>query len=540
MNIFGPQQDKPEGIQGILQTKNYNQFIILDDTGNKIHEFEGAKLANKCLPGDHIKWDEKCILELRDEHPLIVGTIECKTKYGFTKKHVPIYLFTPYNKSYPHFIVSCSHATNLIVLVKFDQWSDNLPRGHIEKILGTSGDFEAEKEAIIWQACPYKYPKGEYIPKRLETERKELNGFTFNIDPEGCRDIDDVLTFEKLEEGWNVTITISDVAAYVESDSIVDIFASLMGQTLYENGQPVRPMLPQQFSDECSLFPNKISYGISLQFRWANERANERGNERGNERANGRGNGRAITNIEWFESICKNNKSYTYEEFDKLDSEYKPILKEIAEHLVTSGESMDSHGWIEQMMLFYNNEAGKLLKTAKMGILRKQSKPLEPQSNILASAEYCLAEEDSNHYCLQSDHYAHVSSPIRRYADLLNQRVLKLILIQSNERYIIPLAMYDMNKRAKRAKNYERDLCFLEAIQTSRKCKAILIEIKESKIKLYIPEWKKCVSVAYKKIDDTIWSMDEQRELNLEEIEINCTFNLNARNWKEKVIINIV
>jgi exoribonuclease R len=137
------------------------------------------------------------------------------------------------------------------------------------------GDFEAEKEAIIWQACPYKYPKGEYIPKKLETERKELNGFTFNIDPEGCRDIDDVLTFEKLEEGWKVTITISDVAAYVESDSIVDIFASLMGQTLYENGQPVRPMLPQQFSDECSLFPGKISYGISLQFQW-NERTNER------------------------------------------------------------------------------------------------------------------------------------------------------------------------------------------------------------------------------------------------------------------------
>ena len=70
--------------------------------------------------------------------------------------------------------------------------------------------------------------------------------------------------------------------------------------------------------------------------------------------------------------------------------------------------------------------------------------------------------------------------------------------------------------------------------------KAYNIDAGESKIKLYIPEWKKCVSVAYKKIDDTIWSMDEQRELNLDEIEINCTFNLNARNWKEKVIINIV
>jgi exoribonuclease II len=186
------------------------------------------------------------------------------------------------------------------------------------------------------------------------------------------------------------------------------------------------------------------------------------------------------------------------------------------------------------MMLFYNNEAGKLLKASKMGILRKQS------NKILASAEYCLAEEESLHYSLQSYHYAHVSSPIRRYADLLNQRVLKLILKQSDESYIIPIAIYDMNRRAKKAKNYERDLCFLEAIKTSRTFKATLVEIGEIKMKLYIPEWRKCVSVPYKKIDDKIWSMDEQRELNLEEIEINCTFNLNARNWKEKVTINIV
>jgi len=510
-------------MKGILQTKDYNQFIILDDSGNKIHEMEGAALANKCLPGDNVIWDNKCELELRYEHPLIVGTIEFKIKYGFTKKHVPIYLFTPYNKSYPHFIVSCSYPTtnNIIVLVKFDKWEDNFPRGHIDRVLGVSGDFEAEKEALIWQACPYKYPKGIYIPELKNTERKHLTGFTFNIDPEGCKDVDDVLTFEKIEEGWKVAITISDVAAYVENDSIVDIFASLMGQTIYD-GVPVRSMLPKEYESTCSLLPGKKSYGLTLQFEWTNE----------------------IKNIEWFESCFSTDKSYTYDDFD---NEYKPVLNEIALYLESEKQSernkeLDSHGWIEQCMLFYNKEAAKMLKKSGMGILRKHSAPISiekyPDLAFLgySSAEYCLPDEDSIHHGLNSV-YTHATSPIRRYADLVNQRVLKIIL-NSEERYIVPLAMYDMNMRAKLSKNYERDLLFLKAIHTKRAFKGIVLDI-NSKIKLYVPDWKKCISLKYKMIDEKMWSMDEKHEIHFGEVEFTCTFDLNARNWKERIIINI-
>jgi exoribonuclease R len=148
-------QEKPSGIQGILQTKDYNEFIILSDTGNELHRFTGGRLANKCLPGDHVAWvNNKCQLELRDEHPPIVGTLELtnKSKYGLTTRGIPIYLFTPYNKSYPHFIVGCSEkdvSKNRIGLIKFDDWttSSTFPRGNLQEVLGVSGNFEAEKRA---------------------------------------------------------------------------------------------------------------------------------------------------------------------------------------------------------------------------------------------------------------------------------------------------------------------------------------------------------------------------------------------------------
>lgn len=544
-------QDKPEGIRGILQTKDYSEFIILSDAGEVLYKFTGAKFANKCLPGDHVAWvNEKCILELRDEHPLIVGTLELtnKSKYGLTSRGIPIYLFTPYNKSYPHFIVGCSEkdvSKNRIGLIKFDDWITTFPRGNLQQLLGVSGDFEAEKQALIWQACPWKYPKGPYNPKSEENIlRKEIKGFTFNIDPKGCKDVDDVLTFERIEdEKWRVTITISDVTTFVEDGGVVDIFASLIGQTLYDNnGNIIRPMLPKEYSEEvCSLIPGKLSYGVSLQFIW---------------------DGKEITNKEWFESQFKTDKSYTYDEFQASDSLYKPVLAQITSYLAKE-EVNDSHKWIEQCMLFYNMEAGGILKEMGTGILRKHSKPnlerLEkykiyiPELEKLAysSAEYCLAEEkDTYHFGLESNNYAHTSSPIRRYADLVNQRVLKIYIRKLREHYIVPLAMYDMNYRAKLNKNFGRDIDFLDAISTGETTfKGIIIDRKifedqQMKVKIYIPLWKRTISTKYKYIkDDLVLSRDEKREIdvsNFREVEVNCTFNVNSRNWKERVIINIV
>jgi len=240
------QQDEPQGIRGILQTADYDTFMILSDTGSKIHEFQGSKQANKCLPGDHVDWiNDKCMLELRDEHPLIVGTVELtnKSKYGLTKRGIPMYLFTPYNKKYPHFIVGCSEkdtTRNQIGLIKLDSWTSTFPRGALQELLGPSGDVDAEKEALIWQACPYKWAKYDYQPIHTLSKRTVLEGYTFHIDPEGCRDVDDVFTFQQIGNSeWKVTISISDVASYVEDGSSVDILASLIGQTLYDRNKPV-------------------------------------------------------------------------------------------------------------------------------------------------------------------------------------------------------------------------------------------------------------------------------------------------------------
>ena len=435
----------------MLTTKDYNEFHIIGTT----IEFTGAKLANKCLPGDRVEWDpekNQCKLVSRGNHPLIVGTLEFtnKSKYGLTNRQLPIYLFTPYDQSYPHFIVGSSEkdlSTNMIGLISFGEWtqSSTFPRGNLQTILGCSGNFEAESQAIMWQACPWKYSLKEKYTKGCSQNhskndwsetytpmlndnvvRARVSGETFHIDPPGCRDVDDVFTFEPNSEGWNITITISDVAVYVEQGSDLDRMAEKISQTLYNNeGGVLRPMLPPVYSEEaCSLLPGKDSYGLSISFIWNSKE-------------------QSISDIKWFSSILKVDRSYTYEEFQQSDSPYKEPLEKIASYLADRN-STDSHEWVEQMMLFYNREAGKLLKAAGQGVLRRHSQPnlerleafrksgiSELEKFAYSSAEYCLSiEKETVHYGLETDSYAHASSPIRRYADLVNQRILKEIIKQ--------------------------------------------------------------------------------------------------------------
>jgi exoribonuclease R len=537
-------------MSGILQTKNYRQFQIVSFRGEIVYSFEGAARASKALPGDWVVWEEakqECRLVTRTTHHPLVGVLELasKTKYGMTSRGSPLYLFTPYRTEYPLMVVGCADrdtSVNKIAIVEFDSWdgSSALPRGTLRKILGSCGDYQVEKEALLLTYNSFKKIKESDAVIGLEADEEENEDgcnreqrckcpeMTFNIDPEGCKDVDDVLSFHQTDDSYQIWITIADVAEHVKPNTILDKTAALQAFTGYEEGIAKKPMLPFEYSENlCSLLPGETRLGVSLVLDLEKQAPYR------------------VQKEAWKLTEVHNKKQYSYDNFVELatkDGIPVGIFSQVASNLL--GYSTDDpHEWIEAFMLKYNIEAAKILCLEKQGILRKHE---APDADALAfykslksvdllhisnrSAIYCSASASTatRHYGLNVDAYCHATSPIRRYADLYNQRILKKDFLRGENPDIVWL-----NQRQKDMKRYERDLFFLTKVAFYKKecVEAIVLSVSDdkSKYKLWIPEWKRLLT----------WKPNLKIDLDLnpeDKIHLSYFVNPSSRRWKDRII----
>jgi exoribonuclease R len=522
------------GTMNLLETKNYKQFSI---TNTNI-SFDDYHLANRCLPGDKVEWvNGKCILKERAEHRTLVGILEINSKYryGHTGRNIPIYLFHPLDPAYPPMRIGCSErdtSQNRLCLVKFSDWTEMMPRGALIRLLGPVGDLESEKLALQWLYGKPEFKKLTFDIEPILTPRhclfpKEIGGQTINIDPEGCKDIDDLVTLIPSSDGWDLYITIADVAEAIEEGSPGDILASQKGQTLYQNGKAVLPMLPSYLSEEqLSLLPGKERQGITLYCHWSNNKLTVKGFE---------------------EITVKNCNSYSYETIYTADFPVT-VLKEIASHL-KGEETNDSHEWIEQLMLLYNVEGAKILLKQNAGLIRthkaadkeklEQMDKIHSDLRIFAfeAAKYELTAPDKFHATLGNQPYTHLTSPLRRYADLVNQRVLKAYIRKESVNPVDPSLPSLLNLQQKKQKHHDRELFFLEKIlqEPTGVQQGIVVESTDSKTKVYLPAWKRIVKVATDAISS---SVTEQRTPGTE-VTVEYYADLKRVSWKDRIVFRI-
>jgi exoribonuclease R len=485
-----------------LKTKNYKDFKILkhlDMPESLLGIISGAKRVAPAMPGDEVDIiDERIVLKNRAKYPIIVGTIELtsKTLYGHTSRNIPIYLFQPMDASYPPMRVGCSfrdRSQNQLAIVNFSDWqaSDTFPRGSLIRLLGPSGDPRAEYEALQWRYGS-KLVVGDFAIENKSVAQRPLiqNGFTFNIDPLGCKDIDDIFTFEQISPyTWLVSITIADVSEYIVPGSQLDELAFLKGQTLYQDGKAIVPMLPPRISEEeATLCPGAERLGLSYIFIF-DTRQN------------------TMTQGHFEETRVINQKSFTYEEVNTCDPIFE-ILGSLASTLKGS-LTEDPHEWVEEMMLLYNKEAAKILQKMGAGVLRAHAgadaEKLEKYIAIhedlrflaFESAKYCPVAAGKRHFMLGNVAYAHASSPLRRYADILNHRVIKAYL---HKREIEPTReeiCNKLNELQKNQKHHDRDYFFLQKMLESNvgEMDGTLLEQDGTKVKVFVPSWKRVIKV---------------------------------------------
>jgi ribonuclease R len=309
--------------------------------------------------------------------------------------------------------------------------------------------------------------------------------FIVTIDPDDARDFDDAIDVERIPGGgWRLGVHIADVAAYVAPGSALDREAYKRGNSVYLPDRVI-PMLPERLSNGvCSLNPgvNRLTHSVFLEFakdgrpkaaRFARtvirsaRRLTYREAYALLQAAPNDQLGQKL-HVAWELALLLRRNRFAHGSLDldfpevkvRLDEEGKPIRLERI-------ENDESHQLIEEFMLAANEAVARELKNRliptiyrvhenpdpaklaeyrelilsygyKVGDLTKRTelqrllaslagKPEEQALKIgllksLKRARY--APQPLGHFGLAKNNYAHFTSPIRRYADLVVHRGL--------------------------------------------------------------------------------------------------------------------
>ena len=323
-------------------------------------------------------------------------------------------------------------------------------------------------------------------------DRTDVHAFT--IDPADAKDHDDALSVRPLGDGsWEVGVHIADVSHFVEHGDPVDLEALKRGASVYLVDRVI-PMLPPALStDACSLLPNVDRFALSLfatleDSGSVREARLERTRIRSRHKLSYRqaqavlDGGRsidartdeALAQLSRLSRVLRARRAGRGAlDFELPDA--RVSLGEFGEPLAVGREErLESHRLVEDFMLLANEIIARKSREAGLPILYRVHEP--PAENKLVDLSSFLAavglarprtdlgakelravlarvrgrpeerlvstailhamkrarydRRNLGHFGLALSHYAHFTSPIRRYPDLWLHRVLAEALIQ--------------------------------------------------------------------------------------------------------------
>jgi exoribonuclease R len=436
--------------------------------------------------------------------PTLVGILDLvsRTRYGLSSHGTPQFLFHPLNPEWPPIIVGSKAATTAnqwaVVTTKQMEWKipkDRWPRATLQELLGPVGDPAVETAALR---------RGIRLTDRKTTappvlaapeEPAEIWDTVFCIDPPGCRDADDAFAWRRVEGGYEFAIAIANVVAWMTPE--LDAWAKRKGQTVYENGVVIDPMLPTELSEgAASLLADGTPKAV-VAWVW---------------RFVGSEGGATEPELRWFSTVIGAN--YTYESV-LTEEEVCRMLRRFLGLCGCSSTEEDPHKWVESAMILYNRLAARRLREMGTGLLRSHAGFRDTTFATLAETTGCAelahlgsaagqyvpaTADEVRHVGLGEAVYAHATSPLRRYADLVNQRIL--VGIESGcewDRLAVAL-----NARAKAIKAFERTLWGIQTLSSTTLTMGDgwILGWKNGTVRVYVPAWKKVAKIAMEVVED--------------------------------------
>lgn len=264
--------------------------------------------------------------------------------------------------------------------------------------------------------------------RKLRTEQRiDLRHLDFHtVDPLGSTDLDDAFATERERDGYSLYTAIADVPVLVHYNTAVDREAYNRGITFYLKDRTSHMLPPVLSTNKCSLVAKADRPVIVVRQRldWDCN----------------------MTDYEVFAGIIRSREQLTYGQFYDLmerDDERFRMIRDIHDTrrrrglneelrvlLKDAPDSFASKSIIETLMVQTNSLVAKFLLAAQVPFLSRNFE--QPQNGNAAPQagpqRAYYSSQSMGHAGLGQLYYAHVSSPIRRYADILNLRAVHKVL----------------------------------------------------------------------------------------------------------------
>jgi exoribonuclease R len=436
-----------------IEIKNIEDIVCkIDPIKNKLFTKDIIQITNNEI---EIKIDVIVSPVRNSEYIAGILLLENNKTFGRTEnKKRLLYKCIPDDKHLPAFLIPYDIKIgfnkvyqNKYVIFKYDNWNDKHPHGMLLETLGDVDNlcvfYEYQLYCKSLHISLNNFTKKtrdsfktttqeQYIEKifknpdfNIEDERKT---YVFTIDPQNSLDFDDGFSIMKMDDKWKITVYISHVYFWLETLELWNSFSKRVS-TIYLPDQR-RPMLPTILSDNlCSLQKNNLRFAFAIDIVVDNE-----------------GNICNEENIKCRNVLISVKKNYIYEDSRDI-SKHENVLNDIHyERLFEISQKMDknvknSHDVVSHWMITMNHLCGKWFENNKLGIFRTShynfvKKELdesihENTRRVINSwnnvtGQYILydGEININHEAMNISSYIHITSPIRRIVDLLNQMLI--------------------------------------------------------------------------------------------------------------------
>ena len=405
------------------------------------------------------------------------------------------------------------------------------PQRSVYEVMVRKGFWEEDEHLdLLRYEIPTEFSEEvlEYAASCKSTEegREDLTGLPIlSIDDASTQDMDDALSAERTMDGYRIGVHITDVAGLVPRDSVLDLAARERMSSLYLPDRHV-PMLPASLSQRhCALLEGERRCAISFLFTLSSSFE--------------------LLDSRIVPSMIVNRARLSYDEANRLlgtvEQPYAEVLQILNQavdvfyqrridqgavdlersvvgikvdgekriRIVVRDTSTRSEHIVSELMILANRTAAAYLGGRGMPAIFRTQAETDLGDLELAERDAVwrflvlrkmkpleLSLKTRPHATLGVDTYCQVTSPIRRYADLVHQRQLRAALSDGSPAYnademmdeLSALERSRMLNKIQARREWYWLLKYLEQRKDIR-IRAIVLEVRERNVLVEFPDF---------------------------------------------------